>query len=108
MNSTHSIDAGAIRRARAERRRAIRRRVIAGALALFVAVWLWIAVVLVTGHDPALAHQSASAGSAGQTSTAAAQTSTTTAQTSTTTGQTSTTAQSGTGSGASGVTTRQS
>jgi cytoskeletal protein RodZ len=42
------------RQARLERARRIRRRVITGALALFVAAWLLIAVALASGHDPAL------------------------------------------------------
>jgi len=41
--------------------RTIRRRVIAGALALFVATWLLITLMLVTGHDPALASQTTTA-----------------------------------------------
>lgn len=45
----------AVREARAIRTRMIRRRVIAGALSMFVATWLWITIVLVSGHDPALA-----------------------------------------------------
>lgn len=47
----------AIRAARAARVRLIRRRVIGAALGLFLAAWLLIAVVLVTGHDPALSRQ---------------------------------------------------
>jgi hypothetical protein len=42
------------RRARVRR---IRARVIGGSVALFVAVWLLITVVLVAGHDPALARK---------------------------------------------------
>jgi cytoskeletal protein RodZ len=38
--------------------RTIRHRVVAGAVALFVAVWLLIAITLVSGHDPALAKRS--------------------------------------------------
>src|SRR5450755_1574315 len=41
--------------ARARHIRTIRRRVLAGALALFVATWVFITLQLVTGHDPALA-----------------------------------------------------
>ena len=48
----------ALRSARAARARSIRRRVIAGSLALFVAAWLMITLVLVSGHDPALAKRS--------------------------------------------------
>ena len=46
----------------------IRRRVIAGALSLFVATWLLITLTLVSGHDPALAARHGS--SAAKTSTA--------------------------------------
>jgi cytoskeletal protein RodZ len=56
---------------RFERTRLIRRRVIAVALALFVAVWLLIAITLASGHDPALAkstRQLASSSSATTTS----------------------------------------
>jgi cytoskeletal protein RodZ len=49
--------AQALRRARAARTRKIRRAVVSGAVALFVAAWLMIAIVLVSGHDPALAHK---------------------------------------------------
>ena len=52
-----STQAAGIRAARAARVRAIRHRVIAGAVALFVATWLLITLMLVTGHDPALARQ---------------------------------------------------
>lgn len=45
----------AIRQSRLARARVLRRRIIAGALALFVASWLLITIVLVSGHDPALA-----------------------------------------------------
>ena len=44
---------------RAARVRMIRQRVIAGAVALFVATWMLITLMLVTGHDPALARQTA-------------------------------------------------
>ena len=63
----------AIRQSRAIRVRTIRRRVIAGAVAFFVATWLLIAVVLATGHDPALSRKTAVA------SVSSANTSTTTA-----------------------------
>ncbi len=45
----------AMRSARLERASMIRRRIVGGAVAVFVAAWLLIAVVLVSGHDPALA-----------------------------------------------------
>ena len=53
------IDPSARRQERIRRTRSIRRRVIGGAVALFVAAWLMIAVVLVSGRDPALASRSA-------------------------------------------------
>lgn len=48
----------AMRDARLARARMIRRRIIGGAVALFVAAWLLITIVLVSGHDPALAKKS--------------------------------------------------
>jgi hypothetical protein len=76
--------------------RTIRHRVVAGSVALFVAVWLLIAITLVSGHDPALARQT---GSQATTSAASANTSSTTTSTSAATAPTST---------PSSVTTRQS
>ena len=58
----------AIRAARKRRVRAIRHWVVAGAVTLFVAVWLLIAVVLVSGHDPALSKTSSAAASTGSVS----------------------------------------
>lgn len=46
-----------LREARRARVRKIRARVIGGSVALFLAVWMLITVVLVTGHDPALARK---------------------------------------------------
>jgi hypothetical protein len=46
-----------LREARRARVRRIRARVVGGSVALFLAVWLLITVVLVTGHDPALARK---------------------------------------------------
>jgi hypothetical protein len=46
-----------LREARRARLRRIRARVIGGSIALFLAVWMLITVVLVTGHDPALARK---------------------------------------------------
>jgi hypothetical protein len=54
----------ALRAERAARARKIRRRVISGAVALFVAAWLMITVVLVSGHDPALAGKTSTGSSA--------------------------------------------
>lgn len=48
----------AMRSARLRRAGLIRRRIVGGAVALFAAAWLLIAVVLVSGHDPALAKRS--------------------------------------------------
>lgn len=45
----------AVRQARIARVSSIRRRVVASALALFVATWLLITMLLISGHDPALA-----------------------------------------------------
>lgn len=60
--STAGADGKTLAKARLEARashiRTIRRRVIAGALALFVATWVFITLQLVTGHDPALAKSS--------------------------------------------------
>jgi hypothetical protein len=50
-----SAKSSPIRQARIARRRLIRRRVVGGAVALFVATWLLITVTLMSGHDPALA-----------------------------------------------------
>lgn len=72
----------AMRAARLSRTRMIRRRIISGAVALFVASWLLITIVLVSGHDPALAKQS-SASTVASSSSPATTTSTTTSGTST-------------------------
>ena len=57
--SNDGVDGKTLAKARLEARarhiRTIRRRVLAGALALFVATWVFITLQLVTGHDPALA-----------------------------------------------------
>lgn len=98
----------AIRAARLSRTRMIRRRIISGAVALFVASWLLITIVLVSGHDPALAKQS-SASTAASSSSPATTTSTTTSGTST--GSSSNTGSSSGNSGSgtvSSVTTSQS
>lgn len=99
----------AIRQARLARVRRIRRRIITGSVALFLAAWLLITVVLVSGHDPALAKHS-SATTAASSSTPA--TSTTTGSGSGT-GATSTSSSQSSGSSSSGgtissVTTQQS
>ncbi len=84
-----------IRQARTARIRTIRRRIVSGGVALFMAAWLLIAVVLVTGHDPALAKKAQTAssgtttgvGATGTSSTSGATTTSTTTTTSVTTGQ---------------------
>jgi hypothetical protein len=56
-----------IREARRARVRRIRARVIGGSVALFLAVWMVITVVLLTGHDPALAHKALTQSATGTT-----------------------------------------
>ncbi|HTX10411.1 MAG TPA: hypothetical protein VME22_17440 [Solirubrobacteraceae bacterium] len=96
----------AMRQARLARARSLRRRIIAGALALFVASWLLITIVLVSGHDPALAKNSSS--------TTAASTPSTTTSSGTSTGSTSqssdssSSSNSGSSGSTSSVTTSQS
>jgi uncharacterized membrane protein YgcG len=102
----------ALRSARTARARTIRRRVISGAVALFVAVWLMIAVVLVSGGDPALAgHTTSSATTVASNPTVTAASSGSTASTGST-GVQSTGSSSGSSgsssSGVSSVTTSQS
>jgi hypothetical protein len=101
----------AMRSARLARVRMIRRRIVAGSLALFVAAWLLISIVLVSGHDPALAAKSSSASTAASgttttTTTTADSTPTTTAD-STSTSNASSSSNSGGGT-VSSVTTSQS
>jgi len=72
MNDMDPADARArgqaMRQTRLARARALRRRIIAGAVALFVASWLLITVVLATGHDPVLAKNAAASTTAATTS----------------------------------------
>lgn len=109
MTPTHAAD---VRAARAARVRSIRQRVIAGAVALFVATWLLITLMLVTGHDPALAHQSAAKSVAAKTTTTNTQTNTqTNTSTNTNASTTSSTSNGATSSstgGSSSVTSSQS
>ncbi len=96
----------AMRQTRLARVRALRRRIIAGALALFVASWLLITIVLVSGHDPALAKKSSASTTAATTS---AGTSSTSSNTSSSSSDTSSSSQNGgSSSGVSSVTTSQS
>ncbi len=105
----------ALRGERAARARTIRRRVISGSVALFVAAWLMIAIVLVSGHDPALARKQSTTSS---TSTVASTPSTTTTTSSSgstgsssntgSTGSSSNTGSTSSSSGVSSVTTSQS
>lgn len=92
--SMTKADAAKIREARRARVRMIRARVAGGSVALFMVVWSLITVVLVTGHDPALARQ--------KSSTAVVQTTTTSGSSGSGAGSTSTTAT--TGSTSSGAT----
>jgi cell division protein FtsN len=52
--------ASAVRLARSQRIHVLRMRVVAVAVALFVAAWAGLYVQLVSGHDPALASSSSS------------------------------------------------
>ena len=93
----------------------IRARVVGGSVALFLAVWSLIALVLITGHDPALAaRKTVTVSSAAGTSTTTAGTSTTatgaattSSTNSTSSGATSSSTGSGSGTG-SAVTSSQS
>jgi hypothetical protein len=89
-----------LREERRARVRRIRARVIGGSIALFLAVWMLITVVLVTGHDPALARK---------TATRAATPATTTSSSPSSTGSGATSSSTGSGSGGvSSVTSSQS
>lgn len=102
---TH-VDATAIRDARRARVRSIRHRVVAGVVALFIATWLLIAVVLVTGHDPALARQTAKSATTSSNVSSSAVTSS--GATSSSTGGSSSGGSSTVSSGTSAVTSSQS
>jgi hypothetical protein len=101
-----------LREARRARVRLIRARVVGGSVALFLAVWSLIAVVLITGHDPALAKKTVTVSSAADTSAATTSsgtnTNTTTTGTGTATGATSSSTGSGSSSSGSAVTSSQS
>jgi uncharacterized membrane protein YgcG len=98
-------DAIKLREARRARVRMLRSRVVGGSVALFLAVWSLIAVVLITGHDPALAKKTVAVSRAADTSTAAATGATTTAPTTTTSSSNATSSRS---SGATSSTTGSS
>jgi hypothetical protein len=66
-----------LREQRRERVRRIRARVVGGSIALFLAVWILITVVLVTGHDPALARKTLTSAATPATTTSATTTSAT-------------------------------
>jgi cytoskeletal protein RodZ len=95
----------ALRAERAARASKIRRRVISGAVALFVAAWLMITIVLVSGHDPALARKTSTGSSA---TTVASTPSTTTTTSSSGTSSDSSSGSNSNNSGVSSVTTSQS
>ena len=117
-NSEARARGQALRTARVARARAIRRRIVAGSVALFVAAWLLITLVLVSGHDPALAKKTAASTSSSSATTLASNpTTTSSGGTSTTSSSqdTGSTSSSGSGStssssgnGVSSVTTSQS
>ena len=101
----------ALRTARTARARKIRRRVISGAVALFVAGWLMITLVLVSGHDPALAKKTSTATTVASTPTATTSSSGSTGSTSSssqTSNSSSSSSSDSSGSGVSSVTTSQS
>jgi cytoskeletal protein RodZ len=114
MTDTNAQARGrAMRDARLARARMIRRRIVGGAVALFVAAWLLITVVLVSGHDPALAKQSSAstvASSSPSTSSSSGSDSTSTTSSSSDSSSNSSSGSSGnSGSGSvSSVTTSQS
>lgn len=109
-----------LRQARIARVHSIRRRAIAASVALFVAVWMLLTLMLVTGHDPALARQrtatvraatsSATTPSTTTTATTPATSATTTqaATTSTSSSASNSTASGASSSGVSAVTSSQS
>jgi cytoskeletal protein RodZ len=110
MTDTNAQARGpAVRAVRLARARTIRRRIIGGAVALFVATWLLITIVLVSGHDPALAkHSSATtvASSSPSSSTSSGSSSSSSSQSS---GSTNSSSSGNSGSGTvSSVTTSQS
>ena len=88
-----------LREARRARVRRIRARVIGGSVALFLAVWMLIIVVLVTGHDPALARKTLT-----QAATATATTTSSSATGTTSAGSTATTSSGATGTTSAGST----
>lgn len=106
----------ALRSARVARARSIRRRIVAGSVALFVAAWLLITLVLASGHDPALAKKASAATSTATTVASTPSTTTTTSGATTSqssqssSGSTSSSSSSDTSSGGSvsSVTTSQS
>jgi uncharacterized membrane protein YgcG len=103
----------AMRDTRLARARSIRRRIIAGAVALFVASWLLITIVLVSGHDPALAKNSSATtvASTPSTTTSSGTSTTSSSQNSDTSSSNSGTSSSSNGvssGGTSSVTTSQS
>jgi hypothetical protein len=104
--------ARAARAARASRVRMIRRRVIGGAVSLFVVVWIVIALVLVTGRDPALSTRKAATATLASNNSTKAATHTSGATSTSATGNsttgTSTTGTSTPSTTVSSVTTRQS
>ena len=94
-----------LREQRRARVRRIRARVIGASIALFLAVWMLITVVLVTGHDPALARKTATQVATPATTSVTSPATTSSGDTTSSTGSTSSGAvSSSTGSGSSAVT----
>ena len=87
-----------IKQRRRGRVRRIRGRVVGGSVALFLAVWSLIAVVLITGHDPGLAAEAGHRTATATTSTSG----TTTSGTATSSATTSSSSTTSTGLGSSG------
>jgi hypothetical protein len=96
-----------LREARRARVRRIRARVIGGSVALFLAMWMLITVVLVTGHDPALARKTVTQAATAATTTGATSSTSSGATSPTSSGATSSSTGQGS-SGVSGVTSSQS
>jgi cytoskeletal protein RodZ len=96
------------RQARLARVRMIRHRVVAGSLALFVATWLLITMVLVSGNDPALAAHKSTASVSSASTTPTTTTTPTTSATSTTSTPATSSSSSTSSSGVSSVTSSQS
>ena len=97
-----------LREERRARVRRIRARVIGGSVALFLAVWMLITVVLVTGHDPALARKSVTQSATQSATRSATPVATTSSSTSSTSSGATSSSTGSDSSGVSAVTSSQS